>query len=73
MWFPYNGKPNQICFNCEKHMKYSIIDLDGENEPVIFTNNVMGTISQSIFWGNLKAQESPFSFNSVTSQIENYS
>jgi len=54
-------------------MKYSIIDLDGENEPVIFTNNVMGTISQSIFWGNLKAQESPFSFNSVTSQIENYS
>lgn len=57
----------------EKHMKYSITYLDEENEPIIFTSNILGNYFSESFWGNFRAQESPFSVNSVTLQIENYS
>jgi hypothetical protein len=33
LWLPYNGKPNQIKVDHEKHMKHIVTDIDGENEP----------------------------------------
>lgn len=42
MWLSYNGKPNQIPVDSEKHMKYLVTDLNEENESVVFTGNIIG-------------------------------
>lgn len=42
MWLPYNGKPNQIRVDREKHMKYLVIEFEEENEPIEFSNNILG-------------------------------
>jgi hypothetical protein len=60
MWLPYNGKPNQIRVDREKHMKHSVTDFDEENEPVVFTNNILGNYSFESFFGNFQAQNLPF-------------
>ena len=54
-------------------MKLAVTYLDEENEPVVFTNNILGNYFSEIFFGNFIAQESPFLADFVTSQIENYS
>lgn len=51
-------------------MKYLVTDLDEENEPVVFTNNILGNYSLDAFLGIFNAQESPFEVDYVTSQIE---
>jgi hypothetical protein len=50
LWLPYNGKPNQIRVNMEKHMKHNVIDLDGENEPMAFANSVIGNYSTDSYF-----------------------
>jgi hypothetical protein len=52
MWLPYNGKPNQIKFDREKRMKYTMIDIDGENEPIYFSNSILGNYYVDSFFGN---------------------
>ena len=42
MWLPYNGKPNQIKVERELHQKYIVTELEGENEPVAYNNNIIG-------------------------------
>ena len=56
MWLPYNGKPNQIRVDREKHMKYSVTDLGEENEPIAFNKNILGNYSADSFLGNFNAQ-----------------
>ena len=41
LWLPYNGKPNLIRIDREKHMKYIVTDLCEENEPIAFSNNIL--------------------------------
>ena len=69
MWLPYNGNPNQIKFDGEKHMKYSVTDLGEENEPIAFNNNILGNYSVDSFLRNFNAQSSPFTVNFVNSQV----
>ena len=73
MWLPYNGKPNQIRIDREKHMKYLVTDLDEENEPAVFTNNILGNYYLESFLGIFNSQEYPFEIDSVTSQVEIFS
>lgn len=73
LWLPYNGSPNKIWFELEKHMKYSVTNFDDENEQVTFTNKILGTYSVESLFGYFNAQLSPFLINSVNSQIENFS
>lgn len=73
MLLPYNGKPNQIRVDHENHLKYIVTELEGENEPVAYNNNIIGNYSVESFLGNFNAKTSPFLENYVTSQIENYS
>ena len=73
MWLPYNGKPNQIRVDREKHQNYIVIELEGENEPMAYSNNIIGNYSVESFLGNFNAYTSPFLENSVLSQIENFS
>jgi len=44
MWLPYNGKPNQIRVDREKHQKFIAKELEGENESVPYNNNIMRII-----------------------------
>jgi len=73
MWLHYNGKPNKIRIDREKHLKYSVTDFEDENEPVAFNNNIIGNYSANSFLGNFNAHKSPFLDISITSQIENFS
>ena len=66
MWLPYSGKPNQIIFDREKHMKYSVTDFEDENEPAAFTNNILGNYSLESFLCNFNAQKSLFLINYVS-------
>lgn len=68
-WLPYNGKPNQIHVDMENHMKYYGTDLDEENEPVVFKNNILGNYSLESFFGDFEAQSSPSPVNFDLSQI----
>ena len=70
MWLPYNGKPNQIRVDHEKYMKYLVTNLGEENEPIAFNNNILGNYSADSFLGNFNTQSSPFSVNSIKSQVE---
>ena len=72
MWLPYNGKPNQIRVDREKIMKHTVTELEEANEPVAFTNNIIGNYSAESFLGSFNAQVSPFSINTSISQIENF-
>ena len=73
MWLPYNGIPNQIRVNHEKFMKHTVIELEETNEPIAFTNNIIGNYSAESFLGSFNAQISPFSINTIISQIKNFS
>ena len=37
IWFPLNGKPNNIRMNKERYMKHIVTELNDPNEPVMFT------------------------------------
>ena len=73
MWLPHNGKPNQIRVDGEKFMKIIVVDLEGRNKPISFTNNIIGNYSAESFLGSFNAQRSPFPDNIVVSQIEFFS
>jgi len=73
MWLPYNGKPNQIKVERERHQKYIVTELEGENEPVAYSNNIIGNYSVDYFLGNFNAHTSPYLEHSVLSQVENFS
>lgn len=54
-------------------MKFTVTNLEGSNEPVAFTNNIIGNYSAESFLGSFNAQRSPFPDNIVVSQIEIFS
>lgn len=72
MWLPYNGNPNQIQVDQEKHLKHIVTKIEGDNELVAFNNNIIDNYSAESFLGNFKAHESPFLDNVVISQVENF-
>ena len=40
--FPWKGQQNQISIDSEKYMKYVITKLSHLNEPVMFSNSILG-------------------------------
>ena len=73
MWLPYNVKPNQIKVERERHKKYIVIELERENEPVAYNNNIIGNYFVDSFLGNFNAHTPPYLEHSVLSQVENFS
>lgn len=49
------------------------MELEGENEPIAYKNNIIGNYSADSFLGNFNAHASPFLENLVLSQIEIFS
>lgn len=60
MWLPYNSKPNQIRLDHEKHQKHIVTELEGENEPIAYSNNIIGNYLVESFLGNLMRILHPF-------------
>lgn len=73
MWLSYNGKPNQIKVERERHQKYIVIELEGENESVAYINNIIGNYSIDSFLRNFNAHTSPYLEHSVLFQVEKFS
>jgi hypothetical protein len=54
-------------------MQHNVTNLDGENEPVAFANDIVGNYSANSYFGNFNAQISPFQPRVKSSGIENFS
>jgi hypothetical protein len=65
LWLPYNGKPNQIKVEHEKHVKNALTDIDGDNESVIFSNSIFDNYCVDLFFGDYIAESSPFMDSSM--------
>jgi hypothetical protein len=48
-------------------------DIDGENEPVMFSNSILGNYCVDSFFGNFIAKSSPFMDSSLQSEVVNFS
>jgi hypothetical protein len=59
LWLPYKGKPNQIQVNNEAHMKHTVIELKGKNEPVSFAHTVLGNYFLETDHGCYEVRPSP--------------
>ena len=53
LWFPYNGRPNQININRESLMKHTITDLNDPIEPASFVNSVVEQYTFDSYFGDL--------------------
>ena len=42
MWMPYKNSQNQIKVMREPHMKHTVTQLEGKNEPINFSYSVLG-------------------------------
>jgi len=73
LWLPYNGKPNKIRVDREKHQKFIVTKLEGDNELVAYSNNIIKNYSVESFLRNFNAHTSPFLENSIVSQFEIFS
>jgi hypothetical protein len=40
-------------------------DIDGENEPVMFSNSILGNYCVDSFFGNFIQESSPFTYSSL--------
>ena len=58
LWLPHNGLPNKIRIDRERYMKHTVTELDDSNEPVLFTDTIMGNYMVDSFFGNLEAETS---------------
>jgi hypothetical protein len=69
LWLPYNGQPNKINVEHERHMKHTVIDLNDHNEPVIFSHSTLGNYCFDLFFGNCVVDRSPFADSCNQSEI----
>jgi hypothetical protein len=55
IWFAYNGQPNKTKVEHERNMKHFVTDLNDPNEPIMFTNSILGNYCFEYFFGNSTA------------------
>ena len=71
LWFPKNGKSNQIKISRERHLRKTVIELHDPNEPVLFYNSKMGNYMYEIDFGNFKFEKFHFFYKRQQSKILN--
>lgn len=54
-WLPYKGQPNKVKVEHEHYMKHMVTDLNDTNEPVMFSNSMLGNFCFDTFFGELEA------------------
>ena len=55
LWLPFKGQPNKIKIDCERYMKHTVTDLNDPNEPMMFSNSILGNFFFETFFGELEA------------------
>ena len=60
LWFPKNGKSNQIKIGRERYLRHTMMELHDPNVPVLFSDSIMGNHMYELDFGNFKAEKSPF-------------
>ena len=55
IWLPYKGQPNKIKVEHDRYMKHRVTDLDNTNEPIMFSNSILGNLFFDTFFGELEA------------------
>ena len=66
LWFPYNGKLNQIWVERERYMKDTVIELEDPNEPIMFINTILGNYCFNTLFGDFLVEESPVLENAIS-------
>ena len=69
LWIPHNGRPNKIRIDRECYMKHTVIELDDSNEPMLFTDTIMGNYMVDSFFGNLEAETSSVQDSEQKSEV----
>jgi len=46
---PQKGKGDMLRVNRERYMKYVVMEVNGHNEPVMFTNSILGNYSFNVY------------------------
>ena len=59
LWLPYKGQPNKIKVERKCYMKDMKTNLNDTNEPVMFSNSILGNFFFETFFGELEAKLSP--------------
>ena len=59
LWLPYKGQPDKIKVERERYMKHTVTDLNNTNEPVMFSNSILGNFYFDTFFGELESKLSP--------------
>ena len=57
LWLPYQGCKNHIKVMREPHMRHNVTQLEGKNEPVNFSNPVLGNYFIELEPGIYQAKE----------------
>jgi hypothetical protein len=55
LWLPYKFKSNYIWVNSEAHMKHTVMELEGKNDPIIFAHSILGNYFLEIGYGCYEA------------------
>ena len=71
LWFPKNGKSNQIKIGKERYLKHIVIELHDPSEPVLFLDSIMGNSMYEFGFGNFKSENSSFCDNKQQYEILN--
>ena len=69
LWISHNGRPNKIRIDRERYMKHTVTEIDDSNEPVLFTDTIMGNYTADSFFGNLEAEISEIPDSNQQSKI----
>ena len=69
LWFPKNGKSNQIKINKERYLKHTVTELHDPSEPILFSDSIMGNYMYELEFHNFKSENSVFSDNKQQSKI----
>ena len=69
LWIPHNGRPNKIRIDRERYMKHTVTELDDSNEPVLFTDTIMGNYMVDSFFGNLEPETSSVQDSEQQSEV----
>ena len=59
LWLPYKDHPNKIKVDRERYMKHTLTDLNDTNEPVMFSNSILGNFYLDTIFGELEVELSP--------------
>ena len=57
---PFKVQPNKIKVEHECYMKHVVTDLNDPNEPIMFSNSILGKFYFETFFGELEVELSPY-------------